>query len=146
MDALAVKPGTIIMLEELVKTPPEKLEGQAVRVMGRLIHYDASKNVCVLEDTPVRPHSERHTHLAPTYQLNVDTSRLSKFKFKMGVMFQFIGDIDVSSNKERVKVEGGGPAPGIVLLARVARNVEGIDVNLFYKALQVRRTFEATSL
>ena len=49
---------------------------------------------------------------------------------------QFIGEVDF-----RRAGEGGGEV--LVLLARVVRCVDGLDEQLFEKALSVRRAFEA---
>jgi hypothetical protein len=53
---------------------------------------------------------------------------------------QFIGEVDARGGGD--SVDGGGAR--VVLRARVARCVDGLDLALYEEALAVRRQFEAT--
>eukprot|EP01114_Cavostelium_apophysatum_P004531 TRINITY_DN1481_c0_g1_i1.p1 TRINITY_DN1481_c0_g1~~TRINITY_DN1481_c0_g1_i1.p1 ORF type:complete len:124 (-),score=23.30 TRINITY_DN1481_c0_g1_i1:409-780(-) len=61
--------------------------------------------------------------------LKVDTSSLRDIEFKTNSLYQFIGELVRQKNE-------------LVLRARVGRNVDGIDVPLYEKALEIRRNFE----
>jgi len=49
--------------------------------------------------------------------------------FKINSLFQFIGEVDDQE--------------GLILRARISRNVDGLDVSLYEQALSLRRKFEA---
>jgi hypothetical protein len=80
-----------------------------------LISYDVYQNKAIIE--------YKHT------QFVIDTSLLDVFQHQLNALFQFIGEIEKADDK-------------IFLKAKVARCVEGLDVNLWEQALELRRRFE----
>jgi CST complex subunit TEN1 len=81
-----------------------------------LTAYDALQNRAVIE--------YKNAHIT------IDTSFLDVFQHKINALFQFIGEIE---KDDRL---------GVILKARVIRCVEGLDVNLWEQALELRRKFE----
>ena len=66
--------------------------------------------------------------------MDVYTSLIGPFEFRIGSLYQCIG-------------EGFVPRNSVVpsLRARVVRNVDGLDLNLFSKALESKRKFLTTA-
>ncbi|MBA0591139.1 hypothetical protein Gorai_019824 [Gossypium raimondii] len=63
--------------------------------------------------------------------LKVDTQHLRELSFRIGSIFQFIGELNIQPNNEAI------------LQARTGRNVDGIDLDLYYQSLQQLRQFQA---
>ncbi|KAI5059967.1 hypothetical protein GOP47_0024387 [Adiantum capillus-veneris] len=63
--------------------------------------------------------------------LQVATQHLRDLLLRTGSLFQFIGELKSPPHQE------------LFLQARVGRNVDGIDVKLYNRALELRRQFEA---
>ncbi|MBA0803842.1 hypothetical protein Gohar_014010 [Gossypium harknessii] len=63
--------------------------------------------------------------------LKVDTQHLRELSFRIGSIFQFIGELNIQPNNEAI------------LQARTGRNVDGIDLDLYYQSLQLLRQFQA---
>eukprot|EP00250_Pteridium_aquilinum_P034830 c8178_g1_i1 orf=17-406(+) len=113
-----VNPGTIVHLRELHPSNPFFQSSGSFRVMGRLLSYDIESGLAVICE-------EDGT------SLQVATEHLRNLHLRTGSLFQFIGELKSSGQQE------------IFLQARVGRNVDGIDVKLYDKALELRRQFEA---
>lgn len=93
-------------------------------------------------------------------RLTVETRRLATdaLQLRVGALFQFLGETYRSTAAVRGPVGGwrrrwtrtphagcGQDGRGEVrLVARVARNVDGLDVDLFLEALALRRRFLAS--
>uniref|UniRef100_A0A061SGW8 Uncharacterized protein n=1 Tax=Tetraselmis sp. GSL018 TaxID=582737 RepID=A0A061SGW8_9CHLO len=105
---------TVVHLEEVLDSPGT-YSGKSVRVLGLLKDVDVHAFEATLEN-----HGE---------VLRIGTEMLLGTFLERGSWYQIIGEVDCSS------VEGP------VLVARVARNVNGIDPQLFDEALQLRRRF-----
>ena len=60
-------------------------------------------------------------------ELNIDTSFVEPTAFNRGSLYQFIGEVYVSEN--------------IILRARIATCIDGMDMNLFNQALDIRRKY-----
>jgi CST complex subunit TEN1 len=82
--------------------------------------YDAQKNRAIIE--------------YKDFQLKIDTSLLDVFQHKMNALFQLIGEIECDA-----KSSGGNE---VLLKSRVIRCVEGLDLDLWEQALELRRKFE----
>ena len=89
------------------------MRGRSVRVTGRF--DDLRGNVMTITDAGAR--------------LDVDVRQLESFHCERDDLVQFIG--------EASKGERGGA----VVVARVHRIVNGLDMELYRQALQVQRTF-----
>ncbi|ONI04367.1 hypothetical protein PRUPE_6G317700 [Prunus persica] len=66
--------------------------------------------------------------------LKINTQHLRDLSFRVGSIYQFIGELLIQPDNEAV------------LQARVGRNVDGIDLNLYYQSLQLLRQFQADHL
>jgi hypothetical protein len=108
-----MRPGEIVYIEEIVAN--DKYHADAsVRVFGTLTFLDVAASKAVIK------HKGK--------SLGVDTSLLGQIEFRIGGLFQFIGEM----GKQHGKLQ---------LRARVVRNIDGLDAGLFERALQVRREF-----
>ncbi|CAI9119041.1 OLC1v1020695C2 [Oldenlandia corymbosa var. corymbosa] len=63
--------------------------------------------------------------------LKIDTQHL-KVNLRVGSLYQFIGELLVNSDNNEA-----------ILRARVGRNVDGMDLNLYHQSLQLLRDFQA---
>ncbi|PQQ17415.1 hypothetical protein Pyn_10406 [Prunus yedoensis var. nudiflora] len=66
--------------------------------------------------------------------LKINTQHLRELGFRVGSIYQFIGELLIQPDNEAV------------LEARVGRNVDGIDLNPYYQSLQLLRQFQAHHL
>ena len=105
--------GQILRLEELSSNAALHA-GASVRVLGKLTGFDAAASEATLEDAG--------------WPLKVDTSLLGQPALRIGGLFSFIGETETRHD-------------GLRLRARVVRCVDGIDLGLFDRALQLRRQF-----
>ena len=106
--------GTIRTLVE-VRDGGESAHGSSVRVMGVLESFDpdASRGVIAMDGA----------------SLAVDVSLVpGADPHRVGSMYQYIGEVDVRGADRTLR-------------ARVARCVDGLDVEVYKRALQVRRKF-----
>ncbi|XP_068660876.1 CST complex subunit TEN1 [Aristolochia californica] len=117
MAASMVKPGIPVALRELDSFSPLFKEGTSLRVTGKLLEHDEHTSVAVIVDENVN--------------LKIDTQHLRDLNLRVGSMYQFIGELHIHLDTDAT------------LHARVGRNVDGIDLNLYYQTLQLRRRFEA---
>ncbi|MQL80770.1 hypothetical protein Taro_013229 [Colocasia esculenta] len=63
--------------------------------------------------------------------LSVDTEHLRNITFRVGCLYQFIGELVLLPNNDAI------------LQARIGRNVDGMDLNLYHQSLQLLQQFEA---
>lgn len=108
-----VPSATIAFIDEILAL---KKDGASYRVTGRLVEYDASKDVA------------RIVEGKQGAALWVRTDLLDKFPHKIDSLFQFIGEFRA----------GKGASEGC-LQARCARNVDGLDMRLYREALKLCR-------
>eukprot|EP00457_Paulinella_chromatophora_P007479 gb/GEZN01007502.1/.p1 GENE.gb/GEZN01007502.1/~~gb/GEZN01007502.1/.p1 ORF type:complete len:178 (-),score=34.17 gb/GEZN01007502.1/:752-1285(-) len=132
--------GKIVYLYELLTEDFNKDGEGSFRVFGRLVQYDAGEQRAILQHK--------------VHQLEIDTKLIpDDFEFKRQCQYQFIGECTRNSssekkfadpilpNKAASKSEKVVMVP-LLLRARVARSVEGMNLALFEKALELRRAFE----
>lgn len=105
-------------------TVPEVLNGKTkelhdtmVRVVGRLLRYNVKSSLIWLEHFK-----------SPYLELPIDSSVVEPFPFSRGSLYQFIGEVDASGKK----------CEGAVVRALSYRCVEGLDMELYTRALRVR--------
>uniref|UniRef100_A0A7N2L4Q3 CST complex subunit TEN1 n=1 Tax=Quercus lobata TaxID=97700 RepID=A0A7N2L4Q3_QUELO len=67
-------------------------------------------------------------------KLKINTQHLRDLSFRVGSIYQFIGELLIQPDDEAI------------LQARVGRNVDGIDLNLYHQSLQLLRQFQADHL
>eukprot|EP00246_Nothoceros_aenigmaticus_P017112 TRINITY_DN814_c0_g2_i2.p1 TRINITY_DN814_c0_g2~~TRINITY_DN814_c0_g2_i2.p1 ORF type:complete len:133 (+),score=2.56 TRINITY_DN814_c0_g2_i2:168-566(+) len=113
-----LRPGMLVLLRELHPSSRYCKPGASLRVTGRLLSYDAETAMAVIADGGS--------------SIRVDTQHLRCVPLRISSLFQFIGELQIPATS----------SPQMVLLARVGRNVDGLDLDLYEKALQLRRQFE----
>eukprot|EP00252_Welwitschia_mirabilis_P012392 TRINITY_DN27425_c0_g1_i1.p1 TRINITY_DN27425_c0_g1~~TRINITY_DN27425_c0_g1_i1.p1 ORF type:complete len:127 (-),score=10.91 TRINITY_DN27425_c0_g1_i1:242-622(-) len=115
-----IQAGRIVMLEELNPTSSFFRDGASLRITGRLLEYSVDTAVAVIGDGDAT--------------FKIDTQNLRDIHFRIGSLYQFIGEL---------LIQPGTYPTQAILQARVGRNVDGMDMNLFRKSLELRRKFEA---
>ncbi|XP_051125861.1 CST complex subunit TEN1 [Andrographis paniculata] len=118
MDSPAISAGELVTLQELNPSSPLFKQGASFRVTGKLQEYDLETAVVAILDGDA--------------SLKVDTKHI-QLNFRKGSMYQFIGELHVEPNNEAI------------LKARVGRNVDGLDMNLYRQSLKLLRDFQAES-
>ncbi|KAL2464163.1 hypothetical protein Fot_52119 [Forsythia ovata] len=116
MAASSVSSGALVMLEELNPSSPYFKQGASIRVTGKLQEFNVEVAVAVLVDGSAT--------------LKVDTQHLN-LNLHMSSIYQFIGELQIDASNEAI------------LKARVGRNVDGMDLNLYRQSLQLLRDFQA---
>ncbi|KAF9607465.1 hypothetical protein IFM89_036062 [Coptis chinensis] len=113
----AIKPGILVTLQDLHPTSPFLKNGASLRVVGKYAtRFLVETAVAVIVDG--------------SYNLKIDTQHLRNISFRVGSIYQFIGELLIKPDTEAV------------LQARIGRNVDGIDLNLYYQSLQLLRQFQ----
>ncbi|KAF7001096.1 hypothetical protein CFC21_016832 [Triticum aestivum] len=120
MAPSTLKPGVPITLQELEPSSEMFKQGASLRVTGILQSYDVDSAVVVIQDGSAR--------------LKIDTQNLRDISFRSNSTFQFIGELLIQPNNDAI------------LQARVGRNVDGLDLNLYQQSLIIRRQHEAKLL
>eukprot|EP00249_Psilotum_nudum_P005514 c18954_g1_i1 orf=392-799(-) len=120
LSASSIKPGTIVHLYELQPGSPFFQPTTSLRVMGLLQNYQVDSGIAVISEGGA--------------SLKIDTQHIRNLQFSIGSLYQFIGELSFPA---------GDTPDQMILQARVGRNVDGLDVKLYDKALQLRRQFEA---
>ncbi|CAK4082346.1 unnamed protein product [Aphanomyces euteiches] len=108
--------GEIVQIEDVLR---DNTLHRSVRVTGRLESYNANKAMATI-----------------TFQnstIVVSTELLVNFEFVIGSLYQFIGETYSDEGK-------------LQLRARVGRNVDGLDIQMFMDALKLRREFIKTTV
>eukprot|EP01018_Ginkgo_biloba_P018989 Gb_02569 [translate_table: standard] len=116
----SIKAGTLVVLQDLQPSSPFFVNGASLRLTGRLQEYSVDSAIAVIVDGES--------------SFRIDTQNLREIHFRIGSLYQFIGEL---------LIPPGLPSDQAVLQARVGRNVDGIDMNLYRNSLQLRRQFEA---
>ncbi|KAJ0978553.1 hypothetical protein J5N97_014027 [Dioscorea zingiberensis] len=112
----AIKHGIPATLQELEPSSPLFKQGTSLRVTGKLQVYSVETAVAIIADGGT--------------SLKIDTQHLRGNSFRIGSVYQFIGELLIQSDNDAI------------LQARVGRNVDGIDLNLYHQSLQLLRKFE----
>ncbi|KAH6769641.1 telomere-capping [Perilla frutescens var. hirtella] len=116
MATSTISVGALVSLQELNPSSPNFKQGASFRVTGKLQEYDLETAVAVIVDGDA--------------SLKVNTQYL-KLNLRPGSLYQFIGELHIEPNNEAI------------LKARVGRNVDGLDMNLYRQTLQLLRQFQA---
>ncbi|KAF7145831.1 hypothetical protein RHSIM_Rhsim04G0227800 [Rhododendron simsii] len=114
MASSAINSGALVTLQELNSASPHFKQGASLRVTGRLQEYSVENAVALIIDG--------------NGTLKIDTQHLN-LNLRLGSIYQFIGELLIQPNNEAI------------LKARVGRNVDGIDLNLYYQSLKLLREF-----
>ncbi|CAB4304594.1 unnamed protein product [Prunus armeniaca] len=78
--------------------------------------------------------SHCHNCVDGSDSLKINIQHLRELSFRVGSIYQFIGEPLIQPDNEAA------------LQARVGRNVDGVDLNLYYQSLQLLRQFQAHHL
>mmetsp|Transcript_7051 Transcript_7051/g.25968 ORF Transcript_7051/g.25968 Transcript_7051/m.25968 type:complete len:135 (+) Transcript_7051:125-529(+) len=103
----------------------EKWHGQSLRVLGRVVDVNAESGLAQVEHDRAR--------------LNVDTTKLVGVYLTPGRLFHFFGALMWRPVVKHEHGGGRGPAGEPVLDARLARNVDGLDIALYEESVKVLR-------
>ncbi|XP_031498160.1 CST complex subunit TEN1 isoform X2 [Nymphaea colorata] len=120
MASMSIKPGIPVSLQELDSSSPLFKQGSSLRVTGKLKEYSVESAIAVIVDGSAN--------------LKVDTQHLRDINFTVGSIYQFIGELLIESDDN------------VLLQARVGRIVDGIDLNLYYQSLELRKQFMANHM
>ncbi|KAJ0013592.1 hypothetical protein Pint_19694 [Pistacia integerrima] len=117
MASSAIKSGALVTLPELNPSSQFFEEGASLRVTGKLQEYSVETAIAIIADGSAI--------------LKIDTQHLRDLSFRVGSIYQFIGELHIQLDNEAI------------LRARVGRNVDGLDLNLYHQSLQLLRQFKA---
>ncbi|ONI18332.1 hypothetical protein PRUPE_3G209800 [Prunus persica] len=83
--------------------------------------------------------------------LKINIQHLRELSFRVGSIYQFIGELLIQPDNEVLAFITTHECyvnyvRGISSIALVGRNVDGIDLNLYYQSLQLLRQFQAHHL
>ncbi|XP_021819128.1 CST complex subunit TEN1-like [Prunus avium] len=120
MTSSEIKSGALVSLQDLHPSSSYFKQGASLRVTGKLQEYSVEIAIATIVDG--------------SDSLKINTQYLRELSFRVGSIYQFIGELLIQ------------PDNGAVLQARVGRNVDGIDLNLYYQSLQLLRQFQAHHL
>ncbi|PIN08408.1 hypothetical protein CDL12_19009 [Handroanthus impetiginosus] len=119
MATSVISAGALVTLQELNPSSPNFKQGASLRVTGKLQEYTLETAVAVIVDGGA--------------SLKVDT-QLLKINLRAGSIYQFIGELHIEPSNEAI------------LKARVGRNVDGLDINLYHQSLLLLRKFQAEQI
>ncbi|PSR92562.1 CST complex subunit like [Actinidia chinensis var. chinensis] len=114
MASSVINAGALVTLQELNSASPHFKQGASLRVTGKLQEYSFENAVALIVDGNAT--------------LKIDTQHLN-INLRVGSIYQFIGELLIQPNNE------------VILKARVGRNVDGIDLNLYHQSLKLLREF-----
>lgn len=117
MASSAIKSGALVTLPELNPSSQFYEEGASLRVTGKLQDYSVETAMAIIADGNAI--------------LKIDTQHLRDLSFRVGSIYQFIGELHIQPDDEAI------------LQARVGRNVDGLDLSLYHQSLQLLRQFQA---
>ncbi|KAJ3676116.1 hypothetical protein LUZ60_003528 [Juncus effusus] len=120
MALCGIKPGIPVILRELEPSSAFFKHGQSLRVIGKLESFEIETGIVVISDGG--------------FKLKIDMQHLRDFNFRTGSLYQFIGELKFGHDNDAM------------LEARIGRNVDGLDLNLYKQSLQIRRKIEANLL
>ncbi|MFS7926841.1 hypothetical protein Hanom_Chr04g00301861 [Helianthus anomalus] len=115
-SSAAVPSGSLVILQELNSSSPHFKEGASLRVTGKLQEYNVETAIAIIADGGAT--------------LAVDTQHL-RLNLRVGSLYQFIGELSIQPDNEGI------------LKARVGRNVDGMDLNLYQQSLKLLRHFQS---
>ncbi|KAK4802227.1 hypothetical protein SAY86_000430 [Trapa natans] len=137
--ASAIKSGALVSLEDLVPSSPFFANGSSLRVIGRqgssLLLPTVSSLLRIIEVARIiRNHGLQEYSVETAFaiivdgraKLKVSTVHLRDLSFRVGSIYQFIGELRIIQ-----------PENEATLQARVGRNVDGIDLNLYHESIQM---------
>ncbi|XP_062081899.1 CST complex subunit TEN1 [Humulus lupulus] len=118
MASSVIKSGALVSLEDLHPSSPHFKQGTSLRVTGKLQEYSAETAIAMIVDGSA--------------QLKINTEHLRNLSLRLGSFYQFIGELLIQPDDNEA-----------ILQARVGRNVDGINLDLYHQSLQLLRQFQA---
>ncbi|KAM7278065.1 hypothetical protein ACFE04_005199 [Oxalis oulophora] len=120
MESTAIQSGALITLKHLNPSSPLFTEGASIRVTGKLQEYSVETAIATIADEGAI--------------LMINTQHLRDLSFRVGSIYQFIGELHFQLDNVAI------------LQARVGRNVDGIDLDLYRQSLQLLQKFQEDHL
>lgn len=114
MNALAKRPGKIVLLADIQGEDGKKYENEVVRVVGYFQSYLSDSLICIEDKTNV---------------LSVDCALLQPIRLTKGWLYHFIGEADWREESRQ-----------LILRAQVYRCLEGLDFQNYKKSLKYFQT------
>ena len=119
MNAELRRPAAFTTIPEIQSCKAEDIHDSMVRIVGRLLRYDTKNSQVWLG------------HFEPPYlEFPIDCSLIQPFPYSHGTLYQFIGEVDGS----------GKACKGTVVRALAYRCVEGLNMEVYIRALAVRNS------
>nr|KYP71173.1 hypothetical protein KK1_010418 [Cajanus cajan] len=176
MASLEIKSGALVSLQDLRPSSPFFKQGASLRIIGNLhyvsipIHRSGYAFMTYSCDGHVDTISyvvlgriingmlaglqeySTETGLAIIIDgddiLKVNTEHLRDLIFHVGSVYQFIGELLIQPDNEAYfsLFSPANTHNKLFLQARVGRNVDGIDLNLYHQSLLLLRQFQANHL
>ncbi|KAK2419052.1 CST complex subunit TEN1 [Trifolium repens] len=120
MALFEAKSSALVTLQDLRPSSPFFKQGKSLRIIGTLQEYSLETGLATVN--------------YGSDILKVSIEQLKDLKFQVGSVYQFIGELLIQPDNKGV------------LQARVGRNVDGIDLNLYHQSLLLLRQFQANHL
>ncbi|KAI8620979.1 telomere-capping, CST complex subunit-domain-containing protein [Chytriomyces sp. MP71] len=137
--------GSCIVHVHEIRSHVEQMRGQSVRVLGRVTATDP--------DSPFVTIAYGHDHRGhghAQHELLVDTRLIGSLaRHGAKSLFQFVAQVEdiqediAHKNPFVLRFLNANPHIKVFLNARIMRSMDGLDINLFEKALVARRVFDA---
>ncbi|KAI3494536.1 hypothetical protein L1887_40668 [Cichorium endivia] len=119
MASADIPSGALVLLQELTSSSSHFKHGASLRVTGKLQEYDVETAIAIVADGGAT--------------LAIDTQHI-RLNLRVGSLYQFIGELSIQPNNDGI------------LKARVGRNVDGMDLNLYQQSLKLLRQFQSDQI
>ena len=138
--------GELLLINEFPTVCDGSWDGRSVRIIGNLAGRDNKTNTITVA---YKGHAMIvSTTLIEGGDLTKTSATHTQFTYKKNVLWQFIGEIqEISKSSASSSSSSSSPSTDSsnshtrVLKARVATNVEGMNMTLYERALKVQRNF-----
>ena len=131
--------GKIVFLEE-IENDGEAYVGKSLRVVGSIEKFDVRSKMVLLSQ--LCPSKIKKVFLRINTS-SLDPQAINSGGFRKGSLFMFIGELKSQIIEVKDKNTNSELKPEKVLMARVGRNSDGLDLHLYRKAVLARRAFLA---
>ena len=137
--------GELLLINEFPTVCDGSWDGRSVRIIGNLAGRDNKNNTITVA---YKGHAMVvSTTLIEGGDLTKTSATHTQFTYKKNVLWQFIGEIQEIPLRSSSSSSSSSPSTDSsnshtrVLKARVATNVEGMNMTLYERALKVQRNF-----
>ena len=137
--------GELLLINEFPTVCDGSWDGRSVRIIGNLAGRDNKNNTITVA---YKGHAMIvSTTLIEGGDLPKTSATHTQFTYKKNVLWQFIGEIQEIPLRSNSSSSSSSPSTDSsnshtrVLKARVATNVEGMNMTLYERALKVQRNF-----